>query len=52
MCSGPKSAWKALYNKCLSTEKYTGGSEGVAAVVVDWDLAERLDGDLLDDLFV
>jgi hypothetical protein len=36
----------------LSTEKYTGGSEGVAEAVVDWDLAERLDGDLLDDLFV
>lgn len=25
MCSGPKSAWKALYNKLSSTEKYTGG---------------------------
>lgn len=25
MCNGPKSAWKALYNKVLSMEKYTGG---------------------------
>ena len=25
MCSGPKSAWKALYSKLSSMEKYTGG---------------------------
>lgn len=25
MCNGPKSAWKALYNKLSSMEKYTGG---------------------------
>lgn len=25
MCRGPKSAWKALYNKLLSMVKYMGG---------------------------
>jgi hypothetical protein len=33
MWSGPKSAWKALYSRFLSIEKYTGG-ETFGPVVV------------------
>ena len=43
MCSGPKSAWKALYRRVSSIVKYTGGDLD-AAVGVD---CESLDLDFL-----
>lgn len=47
MCNGPKSAWKALYNKFSSIEKYTGGwtfgpLATVAGVGPFCDFADRL----------
>lgn len=46
MCSGPKSAWKALYNRLLSMVKYTGGLTClVAAVGPACALLERFTGD-------
>lgn len=47
MCSGPKSAWNALYRRVLSMVKYAGGWAlgPVAAVGPGCALAERLLGD-------
>lgn len=47
MWNGPKSAWKALYSKVRSTEKYTGcGWDLEGEVGPAWAFAERLLGDL------
>lgn len=43
MWSGPKSPWKALYNRVLSMLKYTGGSDLALEAVGARD--ERFDGD-------